>query len=175
MTTVGLTGALWLVARSTKSRFEGVKVDQRLLPTTAEPDAWGEREDLGDVTFFSHERSMSTRLGWHVALVAATLVAMIAKAILAWGDTRLLLDCGNGALANLTRATDLAALDGIFISHLHPDHFVDLVAMAYALRFHPEGPLTVDVWGPDGLQEMVTRHLDQDSLGNSVTTSSSAR
>lgn len=91
LTTVGLSGGLWLVARSTKSRFEGVKVDQRLLPTTSERESWGEREDLGDVTFFSHESSMSTRLGWHVALVVATLAAMVAKAIVAWGDSRLLL------------------------------------------------------------------------------------
>lgn len=77
--------------------------------------------------------------------------------------TRLLLDCGNGSLANLTQVTDLVQLDGVFVSHLHPDHFVDLVAMAYALRFHPAGPLRVNVWGPVGTREMVTRHLDPDS------------
>lgn len=80
------------------------------------------------------------------------------------GDTRLLLDAGNGSLANLTSTTALTRLDGICISHLHPDHFVDLVAMAYALRFHPDGPLAVDVWGPVGLREMIGRHLDPDSL-----------
>ena len=79
------------------------------------------------------------------------------------GRTRLLLDAGNGSLANLTRAIDLAELDGVVLSHLHPDHFVDLVAMTYALRFHPQGALQIPVWGPVGTREMLTRHLDPDS------------
>lgn len=79
------------------------------------------------------------------------------------GNHRLLLDAGNGSLSNLTQVLDLTELDGVIISHLHPDHFVDLVSMAYALRFHPSGPLTVPVWGPAGTREMLTRHLDADS------------
>jgi ribonuclease BN (tRNA processing enzyme) len=79
------------------------------------------------------------------------------------GNHRLLLDAGNGSLANLTRVLDLALLDGVMISHLHPDHFVDLVSMAYGLRFHPAGPLTVPVWGPVGTRDMLTRHLDSSS------------
>ena len=79
------------------------------------------------------------------------------------GRSQLLLDAGNGSLARLTQVVDITDIDGVVLSHLHPDHFVDLVAMAYALRFHPSGPLEVDVWAPAGAEEMLTRHLDDDS------------
>ena len=79
------------------------------------------------------------------------------------GGNRVVFDLGNGALSNLTRRTDLADLGAVVLSHLHPDHFVDVVAMAYALRFHPRGPLQVPLYGPPGTGEMVTRHLDEDS------------
>lgn len=79
------------------------------------------------------------------------------------GRTRAVLDLGNGALAKLTTVLDLADLDAVVISHLHPDHFVDVVGLSYALRFHPDGPLSVLAYGPPGLGEMLTRHLDLDS------------
>lgn len=79
------------------------------------------------------------------------------------GRTRAVLDLGNGALSKLTTVLDLVDLDAVVISHLHPDHFVDVVGLSYALRFHPDGPLTVDAYGPQGFGDMVTRHLDLDS------------
>jgi ribonuclease BN (tRNA processing enzyme) len=54
--------------------------------------------------------------------------------------TRVLLDCGNGALANATAVADVTALDAVFVSHTHPDHFADLYALQAALRYAPEGP-----------------------------------
>ena len=41
----------------------------------------------------------------------------------------LLLDLGNGALGALQRHLDLAALDAVAISHLHPDHCSDLLGL----------------------------------------------
>lgn len=56
------------------------------------------------------------------------------------GETsRVLLDCGHGALSNLQRAADPAALDAVFVSHQHPDHFVDLYALHTMLRYAPDG------------------------------------
>lgn len=49
------------------------------------------------------------------------------------GDTSILLDCGNGAFGALRKLTDPAGLDAIFISHLHADHFFDLVPFAFSL------------------------------------------
>lgn len=88
------------------------------------------------------------------------------------GDTSVVLDCGNGSLANLTGIRDVADIDALLISHLHPDHFVDIYGLYYALRFHPEGPQHVDVyapagaadhiaqlmWTPDGFQELCRFH-----------------
>lgn len=72
---------------------------------------------------------------------------------------RLLLDCGNGSLANLTRRIDVADLDAVIVSHLHPDHFVDLYGLHYALRFHPDGPRAVPVYAPPGAEALLTSLL----------------
>lgn len=71
----------------------------------------------------------------------------------------LLLDCGNGSLANLTQASDLASLDAILLSHLHPDHFADLYGMLYALRFHAGAPEPLDVYAPVGAQAHIGQLL----------------
>jgi len=47
--------------------------------------------------------------------------------------TKLVLDLGTGALQSLMRFADPRKLDAILISHLHPDHFMDLVQLRYAL------------------------------------------
>jgi ribonuclease BN (tRNA processing enzyme) len=53
------------------------------------------------------------------------------------GDTALLLDCGCGVFSKLRRYRDYASLDAVVISHLHADHFLDLVPYAYALGYSP--------------------------------------
>jgi ribonuclease BN (tRNA processing enzyme) len=58
------------------------------------------------------------------------------------GDTRVLLDCGNGVLANLYKVADPLSLDAIFVTHNHPDHYVDLYSMQSMLRYSPDGPAT---------------------------------
>lgn len=70
------------------------------------------------------------------------------------GDHHLLLDCGNGSVANLLDAVDPATLDAVIISHLHPDHFVDLYGLHYALKFHPDGGRVVDVYAPEGAADL---------------------
>ncbi len=49
------------------------------------------------------------------------------------GGTRLLLDCGNGVFSKLRQRVDYTELDAVLISHLHADHFLDLVPYSYAL------------------------------------------
>jgi ribonuclease BN (tRNA processing enzyme) len=53
------------------------------------------------------------------------------------GDTRLLLDCGNGVFGKLRERMDYTQVDAILISHLHADHILDLVPFAYALTYAP--------------------------------------
>lgn len=70
------------------------------------------------------------------------------------GDTRVLFDCGNGVLSNLGRIADPLGLDAVFITHNHPDHYVDLFALHAMLRYAPDGPRApMPLYLPDGLFE----------------------
>ncbi|NMH76677.1 MBL fold metallo-hydrolase [Pseudonocardia xinjiangensis] len=56
------------------------------------------------------------------------------------GDTRLVMDLGNGTLSALQRHLDPWALDGVLFSHLHPDHCADFASLVVHRRFHPRPP-----------------------------------
>jgi len=59
----------------------------------------------------------------------------------------LLLDCGNGVFAKLRQFVDYVDVDAVVISHLHADHFFDLVPFASALTYAPrQQPVPVDRW-----------------------------
>jgi ribonuclease BN (tRNA processing enzyme) len=63
------------------------------------------------------------------------------------GETSLLLDCGNGVFSKLRRFRDYVTLDAVVISHMHADHFLDLVPYSYALTYAPrQQPVPVDRW-----------------------------
>ena len=63
----------------------------------------------------------------------------------------LLLDLGQGAFPNLFASIDPAELDAVVITHLHPDHFVDLVPLRHYLKFEFEPARSVAVVGPADL------------------------
>jgi ribonuclease BN (tRNA processing enzyme) len=69
------------------------------------------------------------------------------------GETSLLLDLGQGAFPRLANLLDPGTLAAILISHLHPDHFIDLVALRHYLRWGPGHPRRVRVIGPRGLDD----------------------
>lgn len=70
------------------------------------------------------------------------------------GESKVLLDCGNGVVANLGQVTDPLTLDAVFITHGHPDHFLDIYALQALLRYAPEGPAQpLALWAPSGLFE----------------------
>lgn len=76
--------------------------------------------------------------------------------------TTILMDCGNGALANAASVTDVTSLDAVVISHTHPDHFADLYALQAALRFAPEGPVgSLPLYLPEGLWERLGSLLSE--------------
>jgi ribonuclease BN (tRNA processing enzyme) len=61
--------------------------------------------------------------------------------------TAVLVDCGNGVFAKLRQRIDYVDVDAVLISHLHADHFLDLVPYAYALTYAPrQQPVPVDRW-----------------------------
>jgi ribonuclease BN (tRNA processing enzyme) len=76
----------------------------------------------------------------------------VGSAYVVRGDgSPILLDLGQGTFPRLftvTRPEDLAA---VLISHLHPDHFVDLVPLRHYLRFELAGGRTVRVVAPEAL------------------------
>ena len=51
--------------------------------------------------------------------------------------TAFVADLGTGALANLLRARSAESLDAIVITHMHADHFLDVVPLRYALKYGP--------------------------------------
>lgn len=63
------------------------------------------------------------------------------------GDTTVMLDCGNGVFGKLRRYHDYVDVDAIVISHLHADHFADLIPYGFALRFAPrQQPVPINPW-----------------------------
>ena len=65
--------------------------------------------------------------------------------------TTILLDLGQGSFPRLAAEVDPTELDAIIISHLHPDHFVDLVALRHYLRYGLATPERMRVMAPAGL------------------------
>ena len=69
---------------------------------------------------------------------------------------RLLLDAGNGSTGPLQRSCGLLDLDAIVISHMHGDHYLDLITYTYARRYHPDGnPKCLPVHGPSDVEEHI--------------------
>ena len=59
----------------------------------------------------------------------------------------LLLDCGNGVFSKLRPVCDYVDVDAVLITHMHADHFLDLVPFSYALRYAPrQQPVPVGGW-----------------------------
>src|SRR5664280_3000984 len=61
------------------------------------------------------------------------------------------LDLGQGAFAGLAGRLEPSELAAVVISHLHPDHFVDLVALRHYLRYEFDPPRRLRVIAPVGL------------------------
>ncbi len=63
------------------------------------------------------------------------------------GSTRVLLDCGNGVFAKLRERIDYTEVDAVLLSHMHADHFLDLIPFSYALTYAPkQQPVPVHTW-----------------------------
>jgi ribonuclease BN (tRNA processing enzyme) len=49
--------------------------------------------------------------------------------------TAFVVDMGSGAFANLLRYRTPESLDAVLITHMHADHFLDLIPLRYALKY----------------------------------------
>lgn len=64
---------------------------------------------------------------------------------------RVLLDLGNGALGALQRHCRIGDVDAVLLSHLHPDHCIDVLSLYVARTYDTEGGYPViPVYGPVG-------------------------
>lgn len=103
-------------------------------------------------------------------------------------DTRLLVDCGNGAFAKLRDTCDYVDVDAVVLSHLHADHYFDLVPFSFALTHAPrQQPVPVPPWpanenparpalhGPPGAIEAFTRLGELLGVENLITDAFEAR
>lgn len=74
---------------------------------------------------------------------------------------RVLLDLGSGALGALQRYVDPLRIDGVFLSHLHADHCLDLTGYHVLRKYYPAGPRPrIPVWGPAGAAGRMARAYD---------------
>lgn len=63
------------------------------------------------------------------------------------GDATVLLDCGNGVFGKLRQFVDYVDVDAVVVSHMHADHFIDVVPYSYALIHAPrQQPVPVPPW-----------------------------
>src|SRR5215208_4777988 len=77
--------------------------------------------------------------------------------LLRQGDNAVLMDCGSGIAGRIPEQVPVNRLRGVAISHLHPDHYFDLVPLYYMLKFGEPRPATLsprlEVWIPPGGRE----------------------
>jgi ribonuclease BN (tRNA processing enzyme) len=76
---------------------------------------------------------------------------------------RLLLDMGNGSTGALQSACGLLAPNALVVSHLHGDHYLDLITYTYARRYHPVGAVPrLPVFGPTRIREAIVGAYSRD-------------
>ena len=86
------------------------------------------------------------------------------------GNTAVVIDMGNGVFSKLRQFRDYVDIDAIVLSHLHADHFLDLVPYSYALTYAPrqqpvpvggfpgtDDPARPTLYAPPGAREIFRR------------------
>ena len=74
---------------------------------------------------------------------------------------RLVLDLGNGAFGALQKYVAPHEVDAIILSHLHPDHCLDMTSYVVALRWGPHrAPTRIPVVGPAGTRDRIEAAYD---------------
>lgn len=80
----------------------------------------------------------------------------------------LLLDLGQGSFPRLAGLVEPSSLDGIAISHLHPDHLIDLVPLRHYLRWGFVPARRVRVIGPAALAERLDALHDEPGFASAA-------
>ena len=70
-------------------------------------------------------------------------------------DDHILIDCGNGIVKTLLEQdVDITKIDTLFITHLHGDHFLDIIFLMMQRGFM-NAQNTLKVYGPKGTEKTV--------------------
>jgi len=78
-------------------------------------------------------------------------------------DRAILLDLGHGAFGALTAVREPSSIDAVFVSHLHPDHNSDLVALRHYLKF-AQPAARVALHAPGELRQRFDAYLGEDAF-----------
>lgn len=70
------------------------------------------------------------------------------------GGTSICVDAGTGTLANLQTHIPLEQLDAVFLSHSHPDHWLDLEGLAVAFKWFM-GRKGLPVYAPGDIRDLM--------------------
>ncbi len=78
---------------------------------------------------------------------------------------RILVDCGTGVLSNLQRVISVFDLNALVITHLHPDHVLDVFALKQALEFgqFPQVAPPLRCFGPPGAMDVLPAWMGEES------------
>lgn len=83
-----------------------------------------------------------------------------------------MIDCGSGAHERLVQALakhgdglETIHMNHLFLTHLHPDHTVDIPSILIA-PWQLGRETAVNIWGPAGTQEMINHILEAYKIGN---------
>ena len=80
---------------------------------------------------------------------------------------RVVMDLGSGAIGNLQNHVNPREIDAVLLSHLHPDHCMDMCGYYVMRKYHPEGQMgPVDVFGPNNTREYLARAYGLDDGEN---------
>ncbi len=77
------------------------------------------------------------------------------------GDDAIVLDLGQGSFTNLAGALEPSTLRSVVISHLHPDHYIDLVPLRHYLLWDFDPARRVAVLGPTALADRLDALHDE--------------
>ncbi|MGP9538931.1 MBL fold metallo-hydrolase [Brachybacterium sp. AOP43-C2-M15] len=78
---------------------------------------------------------------------------------------RVLMDLGSGAFGPLQSAIDPADLDAVIISHLHPDHYLDLTGLEVFWAYHERDDLgQLPIHAPAPLPDRLSAVLSRDGI-----------
>ena len=71
-------------------------------------------------------------------------------------DYKLWLDAGGGTWQQLLKRMDFADIDGILLSHRHPDHTIDLFQCFHARAYGGRDLASIPLWGNDETIERIS-------------------